>query len=141
MTESDHAKAICRHLDAGAEQVSLRVQTRLAAARQQALSALPPVSTARPLVGQPAAGLAVTPARRQPGARAATSRRTLWWQIGAAAAPAALVLASLLIGDAMHQEQYAQELAEVDSALLTDDVPLMAYADHGFGVYLKNSRR
>ncbi len=132
MNESDQAKAICRHLDAGADQVSLRVQTRLAAARQQALAALadlPPVTAEEPLP------------RRAARARAGNSGSKFWWQIGAAAAPAALVLASLLVGDAMHQEQNAQELAEVDSALLTDDVPLMAYADHGFGVYLKNSRR
>jgi len=41
----------------------------------------------------------------------------------------------------VHQEQSAAELAEVDSALLTDDVPLVAYADRGFGVYIKNTRR
>ena len=53
-----------------------------------------------------------------------------------------LVLAiGVVVVDAVHEEQSAAELAEVDSALLTDDVPLVAYADRGFGVYLKNTRR
>ena len=65
----------------------------------------------------------------------------LWWRITATTLPALLVIAGLVIGDALQQEQAIEELAEVDSALLTDDVPLVAYADHGFGVYLKNTRR
>ena len=33
----------------------------------------------------------------------------------------------------------AQELADVDSALLTDDLPPEAYADSGFNSFLKNN--
>jgi hypothetical protein len=34
----------------------------------------------------------------------------------------------------------AAELATEDVLLLTDDLPPAAYADHGFGVFIKNTR-
>jgi hypothetical protein len=134
MTESDQAKSICRHLDQGAEQVSFRIQSRLEEARRRALRSLPPVSAGVPFAA------ALSPVQVQTSS--STSGRTpFWWRLGLTAAPALLVLVGLVVGDAMQQDRSAEELAEVDSALLTDEVPLVAYADHGFGVYLKNTRR
>ncbi|MBA3478687.1 MAG: DUF3619 family protein [Lautropia sp.] len=65
----------------------------------------------------------------------------LWWRVAATAVPLVLLAVGVVVVDTVRQEQSAAELAEVDSALLTDDVPLVAYADHGFGVYIKNTRR
>jgi hypothetical protein len=38
-----------------------------------------------------------------------------------------------------HNDQTAFELAEVDSALLVDDLPPQAYADPGFAHFMKSS--
>ena len=40
----------------------------------------------------------------------------------------------------MQDERVAQEMAQIDAALLTDDLPLAAYADPGFSQFLKISR-
>ena len=144
MTESDHhAKAICRHLDLGVERVSFRVQSRLEDARQRALRNLPAVADGPPSVVPQFANLAPAGSRpaRPPSSRTPARRPSLWWRLGVTATPALLLIAGLVVGDAIQQDQSAEELAEVDSALLTDEVPLMAYADHGFGVYLRNTRR
>ena len=36
------------------------------------------------------------------------------------------------------QKQRIAELAELDAALLSDELPLSAYLDHGFNAYLAN---
>ena len=35
------------------------------------------------------------------------------------------------------QQQRINETADIDAAMLTDDLPLTAYADHGFNAYLE----
>jgi hypothetical protein len=129
MNEQAQASQICRHLDQAAEQVSYRVQERLAAARAAALSKVPDSDPQ------------IDPLMPAPRNKAdADGRSPWWWRLAAIAAPL-LLLVGIFLADVVHQEQSAAELAEVDAALLTDDVPLVAYADHGFGVYIKNSRR
>ena len=153
MKEQAQAFAICRYLDQGTEQLPYRVVERLAAARARAL-ALPAAhgaagTTARGAV-QPAAIRIPTshaPAPWRPAASARDhaparqGRKPFWWRVAATAVPLAMLAVGVLLVDTVHQEQSAAELAEVDSALLTDDVPLIAYADRGFGVYIKNTRR
>ena len=129
MNEQAQASQICRHLDQAAGQLSYRVQERLAAARAAALSRVPD-SELEPAVLRP-------PPREKPASEGATP----WWLRLAAVAAPLLLIAGIFLVDVVHQEQSAAALAEVDAALLTDDVPLVAYADHGFGVYIKNSRR
>jgi hypothetical protein len=68
-------------------------------------------------------------------------RTPFWWRLAATAVPLVMLAVGIVVVDTVHQEQSAAELAEVDSALLTDDVPLVAYADRGFGVYIRNTRR
>ena len=87
----------------------------------------------------PAAWRPVAPARDSKPPR--EGRSPLWWRLAATAVPLLVLAVGVVVVDTVHQEQSAAELAEVDSALLTDDVPLVAYADRGFGVYLKNTRR
>jgi hypothetical protein len=130
MNEQAQASQICRHLDQATEQLSYRVQERLAAARAAAIGKVP--------VAQPETGPELPPIPRE---KVDPAGRGSWgWRFAAVAAPL-LLLAGMFVADAVHEEQSVAELAEVDAALLTDDVPLVAYADHGFGVYIKNSRR
>lgn len=123
MNEQALAHQICRHLDRGTEQLSYRVAERLAAARALALKKVDSPVPSRAATADPEA------------------KPPLWWRITATTVPMALLVVGVFLVDAVQQEQSVAELAEVDSALLTDDVPLVAYADHGFGVYIRNTRR
>jgi len=50
-----------------------------------------------------------------------------------------LVLIAGLVGIYhFEQEQRINELAEIDTAVLSDELPLSAYLDHGFNAYLAN---
>ncbi len=51
-----------------------------------------------------------------------------------------LALAAGLIGIyQFEQQQHISELAELDVAVLSDELPLSAYLDHGFNAYLTQS--
>lgn len=56
----------------------------------------------------------------------------------------ALPLIALAVGlfviEVAHRERLASEVAEIDAALLTDDLPPSAYADPGFAQFLKAAR-
>ena len=39
------------------------------------------------------------------------------------------------------QQQRIAELAELDAAVLSDELPLTAYLDHGFNAYLESQQR
>lgn len=55
----------------------------------------------------------------------------------------AIPLLVLVLGGAgiyqFEQEQQIAELAELDAAVLSDELPLSAYMDHGFNAYLTKS--
>lgn len=60
-----------------------------------------------------------------------------WWpRLGALLPLMVLVLGSLLLVDQREREDFAVA-AEIDSALLADDLPPQAYADPGFVAFLK----
>lgn len=53
-----------------------------------------------------------------------------------------LVLAAGLVGVyQFEQEQRIAELAELDAAVLSDELPLSAYLDHGFNAYLNKQEQ
>lgn len=64
------------------------------------------------------------------------------WGNRLGAAGLLLVLASgLLVINMVQDEQQTRELADIDSALLTDDLPPAAYLDVGFTQFLKTEPR
>jgi len=63
----------------------------------------------------------------------------LWGRIGSALPLVALV-AGLFLIHTIQNDRRASEVAEVDAALLTDDLPPSAYADPGFVQFLKSGR-
>ena len=63
-----------------------------------------------------------------------------WGRLAATAPLVALVLGLVFIS-IIQDDRQASELAEIDSAILTDDLPPSAYADPGFTVFLKNEIR
>ena len=63
-----------------------------------------------------------------------------WWgRIGSVMPLIALVVGLLAI-NSIQNDNRAQELAEVDSALLTDELPPAAFSDPGFVQFLKITR-
>jgi hypothetical protein len=50
-----------------------------------------------------------------------------------------LILVAGMVGVYQYEEQQRiAELAELDAAVLSDELPLSAYLDHGFNAYLEN---
>lgn len=62
-----------------------------------------------------------------------------WWGRLAAAIPLLALIVGLIAINVIQDEDRANELAEIDAALLLDDLPPAAYADPGFLQFLKAS--
>ena len=59
------------------------------------------------------------------------------WQYFGSVLPLLALVAGLIAIDAVIDEDRANEVADVDSALLTDDLPPSAYSDPGFLQFLR----
>ena len=60
-----------------------------------------------------------------------------WWERLGAAIPLLALVIGLIAINVVQNDIRANELAEIDAALLTDDLPPAAYADPGFAQFLK----
>jgi len=81
------------------------------------------------------------PARATPVVVAAGGTAALgnvWWARLGAVLPLVALVAGLITISVWQEDQRASELAEVDAALLTDDLPPAAYTDSGFAQFLKS---
>ena len=95
--------------------------TRAQAARRQVQAATAPVVVGR--------------------GHAATLANPLgWWFKLGSAAPLALLVLGLAGIAHVHDKAQIAAVAEVDAALLADDLPPAAYTDPGFAEYLKTNR-
>ncbi|RZL07800.1 MAG: DUF3619 family protein, partial [Rubrivivax sp.] len=156
------AQRLSARLDDSARQLPHDITERLRVARQQAVAAAQaqrglaarPVTAAGVVTEVSPAGLRLAGAggASMPGSHHAVSRRggrldderhpedhTSWFVRLASLLPLLALLAGLWgINHWAHREQ-VQAAAEVDTALLTDDLPPAAYADPGFEEYLLSS--
>lgn len=102
---------------------------RLAAARAQAL----------------ARKKADAPSRAKAQQRPAFDVRSLFsmqWVARAAVVAPLLAMVAGMVGVYQYErEQRVAELAELDAAVLSDDLPLTAYTDHGFNAYLAQQQQ
>jgi hypothetical protein len=120
MNEQDLARRIARHLDEGMDQLPPSVLYKLRAARETAL--------------EHARESALT--HLGPGLLAVRGNgRRL---VGSMAGLALMLLMLYYWQSLQHQQQTAPtgELAELDAEVLTDDLPVSAYLDQGFEVWL-----
>ena len=67
------------------------------------------------------------------------NERPNWWNRVAAAVPLLALVVGLIAINVIQNDNRAKELAEIDAAILTDDLPPAAYADPGFLQFLKIS--
>lgn len=126
------ALKIAARLSDGCDELPHDISERLRFARTQAIAKRKVVadqSVALPLSGNsPAATLGTL------------EEHVSWWnRIGAVLPLLALVLGLIAI-HSTENDRTAQEMAQLDAALLTDDLPLAAYADPGFSQFLKTAR-
>jgi hypothetical protein len=123
-------RRIAARLSAGTAELSHDVAERLRAARVQA------VARRKPAVIRTA-----TAAAASGGAATLTfgEGQSLWNRI-ASVLPLIALVAGLFVIQVAQDEHRAHEVAEVDAALLTDDLPPAAYADPGFIQFLKASK-
>jgi hypothetical protein len=124
-------RQVAARLSAGIAELPYGIAERLRAARVQAVARRKPAN----LVGAStvlASGGAATLTFGDEGV-------SLWNRI-ASALPLIALAAGLILIHAIQDERRASEVAEVDAALLTDDLPPAAYADPGFAQFLKFGR-
>jgi hypothetical protein len=108
------------------------ISERLRFAREQALTRAQAARRQEQVAGAP-----VVVGR----GRAATLANPLgWWFKLGSAAPLALLVLGLAGIAHVHDKAQIAAVAEVDAALLSDDLPPAAYTDPGFAEYLKTNR-
>lgn len=130
MNEQQFAQTLRNTLDESAARLPYRVTHRLELARNAALARQ---RTAQVQFAPSAAGAGSL--RLTPG------EHPLWWRLGVTLVPVLVVAFGLMAISVWNDTETADEIAEIDTAVLTDEVPLAAYTDRGFGVFLKNSRQ
>ena len=130
-----YGRKTAAYLSAGAADLPYDISERLRAARVQAVT-MRKVPNAK-VQTSPAA------ATTRAGSAALTWGSDegfgLWGRIGSVLPLIALV-AGLLTINSLQTDNFVQEMAEVDSALLTDELPPDAFSDPGFVQFLKANR-
>jgi len=63
-----------------------------------------------------------------------------WWSGIGSVVPLIALVVGLLTINSVQNDNRAKEIAEVDSALLTDELPPAAFTDPGFVQFLKANR-
>jgi hypothetical protein len=124
--EDGFGRHVAARLSEGSHELPHDIGERLRVARAQAVAAR-----------KQAPQLRTSPAVMHSGHVATVGGGGWWTRIGSVVPLVALV-AGLFAISAMQDEDRASELAEVDSALLTDDLPPAAYTDPGFAQFLKS---
>ena len=129
------------------EALEARVALRIAGALSQRSDALPHDIAERLRVARLRAvdrarelrKLSAAPARQaQGGGTLAMSGPPSWWLRMASLAPLVLLLAGLLFIERSYVDQQVRAAAEIDAAILTDDLPPQAYSDPGFAEFLRS---
>jgi Protein of unknown function (DUF3619) len=73
------------------------------------------------------------------GAQMGLGRGESWWFKLSSAVPLLVLIAGLMAIQYLEGEEQIMAAADVDSALLVDELPPDAYADPGFGEFMKSS--
>jgi hypothetical protein len=107
---------------------------RLAAARRQAL--------ARKKADAPRVAQTVRQAQLQTAGFDVRGLFSMQWLARAATIVPLVAMVAGMVGVYQYEhEQRVAELAELDAAVLSDDLPLTAYTDHGFNAYLAQQQQ
>jgi len=127
--QDQFGRRVAARLDAGADELPHDITERLRAARVQAV--------ARRQVGLQAAQSVSATAGQ---ATLTGDEHVSLWRRLASVLPLLALAAGLVTIHVIQNERRASEVAEVDAAILTDELPPAAYADPGFVQFLKSGR-
>lgn len=127
------ARRIAARMAQGTDDLPYDITERLRAARAQAL--------AKRKVVAPVRKAAPAPVVLRSGSSAILGRGSDggWWNAMVSAIPLMALVIGLFAINIAQDENGLNEIAEVDAALLTDDLPPEAYTDPGFMQFLKTS--
>jgi uncharacterized protein DUF3619 len=128
LAEARFAGLVVARLNEDTDRLGGDIGTRLRFAREQALEQ---ARLARP--ASAAANLGTTA-----GGAALLGRGKGWWVKLASLAPLAMLVFGLLLIQQWQTRAQISVAAEVDAALLSDDLPPSAYSDAGFVEFLKS---
>lgn len=130
------ARRITARLGDGEALLPYDITERLRAGRERALSV-----RRRELRAAPLQTASATQAQAQGGTLTLGSgdEGGTWWRALISAVPVLALIVGLVVVNVQTDQTGLTEVAEVDTALLTDDLPPAAYADPGFIQYLKTS--
>ncbi|NEX61826.1 DUF3619 family protein [Noviherbaspirillum galbum] len=127
--ELNFAYKVRHALNESAENLPTATVDRLAAARKAALSRRKKESPLRALI----------PQRALAGEAGSFLEAPLTWLSKMGLALPLVVVALGIAGIyQFEQQRRINDLAEIDTAVLSDDLPLSAYVDHGFNAFLAN---
>lgn len=120
------------YLSAGTADLPYDISERLRAARAQAVSKrkIAKTRTASSVVGM-GSSTALT---------WGTEDGISWWSRIGSVVPLIALVVGLLAINSIQNDNRAREVAEVDAALLTDELPPAAFSDPGFVQFLKVTR-
>jgi hypothetical protein len=133
------ARDIIARLAEQAEQTPHDVSERLRAAREQALDR---ARAARRAVPSEAGAVAVQPVGGGAAALSGFGGRhgSPWWLKLASLVPLVMLFGGLALIEQLHAQRQLDAAAEVDVALLADNLPPAAYSDPGFVEFLKTAQ-
>lgn len=130
------ARRVTARLDEGTSQLPYDISERLRAARVQALEKRKKpvlIHQTAPVPGS----LLVRAGRNTASLGGWSSEGGTWWRLLVSAVPVLALVAGLVAINLVQDEHSTLDVAAVDAALLTDDLPPSAYADPGFVQFLK----
>lgn len=131
------ARRVASRLTEAAETLPPDIETRLRFAREQALQRARSARVAAAAVAQAApqvlghGGGTLRLGRGAPGGPS-------WWMRLASVLPAVVLAAGMVLIHDWQSRSQIEAAAEVDAALLADDLPPDAYSDPGFVEFLKS---
>jgi Protein of unknown function (DUF3619) len=115
------------------------IDERLRVAREQALARRPRSREVEQSAGAPAVVLATGSGSAALGGSGGDAG-TPWWLRLSSLLPLGLLLAGLFLIEQHYTRSQIEAAAEVDAAILADDLPPEAYRDPGFAEFLKRER-
>lgn len=124
-----YGRRLAARLDAAADHLPHDISERLRVARLQALCQYRDAQATASIPLSMGGGVATL--------GAGSEDRGLWPRL-VALIPLLALIAGLIAIQILGTDQLAEELADIDAAILADDLPPDAYADPGFAQFLKS---
>jgi hypothetical protein len=142
LEERRFGESVHRVLEASAQRLPYRVVMRLEKSRNAALQRMPgelAQAQSAPAPGRLAPSLTLSPDGVAALGPDGEGELPGWLRVAISIVPIlALVAGLVLISDWVDADR-AAEIADVDVEVLVSDLPISAYVDRGFGVFLKNT--